>query len=127
MSDNKHRHSIRLRGYDYSQEGAYFITICTHERKDLFGKVVDKVMRLNPTGDIVREVWGDLSRRFPGIQIDVSVVMPNHFHGIIFFVGAGLALPNALRAQQAAPLQINSIALPWETLCVPLNPCRLFQ
>jgi len=90
-----HRRSIRLKNYDYSQAGAYFVTICTHGHIHLFGEVVDGEMRLNPFGEIVQAVWFDLPQHYGHVQLDAFVVMPNHVHGIIVLtadpvVGAGL-------------------------------------
>lgn len=79
-----HRRSIRLTGYDYSQSGAYFITICTHNRQCIFGDIVDGAMNLNELGNIVRSHWQELEKRHPNVEIDESIVMPNHLHGIIF-------------------------------------------
>lgn len=84
-----HRHSIRLKGYDYSQPGAYFVTICTHNRAHLFGEIVNGVMRLNEYGKIVQYTWHDLVNHVDGIELGEFVVMPNHIHGIINIVGAG--------------------------------------
>lgn len=88
-SQRHHRHSIRLRGYDYTQPGAYFITICTHERELLFGDVVDGEMRTNEWGEIVREEWFRTAQLRPYVTLhdDEFVVMPNHVHGIIWIVG----------------------------------------
>lgn len=85
-----HRRSIRLKGYDYTQPGAYFVTICTHERTCLFGEVVDGVMVLNAWGEIVREEWFRTARLRPYVVLheDEFVVMPNHVHGIIWIVDA---------------------------------------
>jgi REP element-mobilizing transposase RayT len=91
-----HRRSIRLRGYDYSQLGAYFVTICVQDRECLFGEVVEEEMRLNDAGRMVQDVWNDLPRYYPGVALDAFVVMPNHIHGIIILVGAGpCACPDA--------------------------------
>ncbi|MBW4484708.1 MAG: transposase [Tildeniella torsiva UHER 1998/13D] len=78
-----HRQSIRLRGFDYSSAGAYFITLCTQNRACLFGDIADGVIVLNSAGQMVNDWWLALNQKFPGIQTDESVVMPNHFHGII--------------------------------------------
>ena len=86
------RHSIRLPGYDYSQAGAYFITICTHDRACLFGKIVNGEMQLNEYGQIAHDQWHQIPERFENIELDQFVVMPNHVHGIIIInesVGAG--------------------------------------
>jgi len=80
-----HRRSIRLQGYDYSQTGAYYVTIVAWHRECLFGEVVNKEMRLNKVGKIVEWEWLELSKRFSYIELDAYMVMPNHFHGILFF------------------------------------------
>ncbi|MFN4294850.1 MAG: transposase, partial [Thermoflexales bacterium] len=83
-----HRRSIRLKGYDYSQAGAYFITIVAQDRACLFGEVVDGEMRLNDAGRMVWDEWNALPDRFPGLELDAFVVMPNHVHGIIVLTGS---------------------------------------
>lgn len=88
--DIHHRQSIRLRGYDYSQAGAYFVTICTHARECLFGEIVDGEMRMNMFGEMVQNAWADLPNHYPNLVLDRFVVMPNHIHGVIVLVGAGL-------------------------------------
>ncbi len=91
MSDEleiKRRRSIRLKGYDYRQPGAYFITICTYPRLEIFGDVVAGKMNLNPAGEIVREEWLKTAQIRPTVELyeDEFVVMPNHMHGIIWIV-----------------------------------------
>ncbi len=81
--DKHHRRSIRLKEYDYSQPGAYFVTICTRERECLFGEIVDGEMRLNGAGQIMADAWRWLGVQYPYVGLDGSVVMPNHLHGII--------------------------------------------
>ncbi len=78
-----HRRSIRLQGYDYTQSGAYYITIVTHQREHLFGEVVDGEMNLNRFGLIAREQWQKLQRRFKHLELFEFIIMPNHIHGII--------------------------------------------
>ncbi|MCP9448186.1 MAG: hypothetical protein NNA22_11550, partial [Nitrospira sp.] len=86
------RRSIRLKGYDYSQTGAYFITAVTQDRVCLFGEVVDGEMRVNKFGEIARHCWFDIPAHFPHAELDAFVVMPNHVHGIIVIVdGRGTA------------------------------------
>jgi len=87
--DKHHRRSLRLKGYDYSQQGAYFITICTQNREYLFGDVVDGDIILNEFGEIVKYTWFDLPNHIGNIALDDFIVMPNHIHGIIIIVGAG--------------------------------------
>ena len=81
--EKHHRRSIRLKGYDYTQPGAYFITICTHSRACLFGEIIDGEMHLNEAGQIVVQTWQDLPNHISNVQLDAFVVMPNHVHGII--------------------------------------------
>ncbi len=77
------RHQIRLPDYDYRNPGAYFITICTHERQSLFGKIVSGQMVLNPYGEIAAACWKELPSHYQGITNETFIVMPNHVHGII--------------------------------------------
>jgi len=83
-----HRRSLRLKGYDYSQAGAYFVTICAHGKECLFGEIENGVMRLNEYGEIVVSEW----IRSTGVRSEIEcgefVVMPNHFHGIVHITGA---------------------------------------
>jgi len=78
-----HRRSIRLKGYDYSQAGLYFITICIQNRLCLFGEIDDGAMVLNNAGEMVHGQWLALADRFHTVELDEFIVMPNHFHGII--------------------------------------------
>jgi putative transposase len=79
-----HRRSIRLKDYDYSQSGGYFITLCTHNREDFFGEVLNENMNLNRCGEMVHESWDLIPNQFSNIELDEFIVMPNHVHGIIF-------------------------------------------
>jgi putative transposase len=86
------RHSIRVKGYDYSQAGGYYITIVSSSREYLFGEVVESKMVLNRFGQIAKTQWERLPRRFHHIALGEFVVMPNHIHGIIIIVdGRGTA------------------------------------
>jgi putative transposase len=81
---NKYRvESTRLPGWDYSQPGWYFVTICTRDRLCFFGDVVDGAMRLSPIGEIVAEEWRKTPQIRPNVELDEWIVMPNHVHGII--------------------------------------------
>ncbi|HOU12729.1 MAG TPA: hypothetical protein PKZ84_06400, partial [Anaerolineae bacterium] len=84
-----HRRSIRLKEYDYTRQGVYFVTICTYRREHLFGEVVDGKMVLNPFGRVVATYWQRLPRHFPRVQLGAWVVMPNHVHGIIIITDDG--------------------------------------
>lgn len=80
------RKSPRLQGYDYTQAGAYFVTVCTHQRANLFGNITaDGVMHLSDEGQIARSCWDAIPQHFPTIELDAFVVMPNHVHGILVF------------------------------------------
>lgn len=81
-----HRRSIRLKGYDYTQPGAYYITICTEARQCLFGKVVKGQMGLNLLGYIARFCWSQIPAHFPHIQLDTYIIMPDHLHGILVII-----------------------------------------
>ncbi|MBI5414647.1 transposase [Candidatus Peregrinibacteria bacterium] len=90
-----HRRSIRLQGYDYSQNGAYFITICVQNRECVFGEIKNGEMFLNDAGKMVQLIWEEIPEFYRGIEIDAFQIMPNHIHGIIVIqhecstVGAG--------------------------------------
>ncbi len=83
-----HRKSIRLKGYDYSQAGLYFITICVQNRESLFGEIVNEKMILNDAGKMVQNEWLKLPNRFKNIELHEFIVMPNHFHAILEIVEA---------------------------------------
>jgi REP element-mobilizing transposase RayT len=88
-SAQHNRQSIRLKGYDYSREGAYFITICAHDRACLFGKVTKGAMRANLFGEVVAEEWLRTSHLRSHVITDTYVLMPNHLHGVLVITGRG--------------------------------------
>jgi putative transposase len=98
-----HRRSIRLQGYDYSQAGAYYITIVAQERECLFGEIMDATMQLNEYGQFVAETWQWLEQQYPYVELGAWVVMPNHLHGIIILHEYG-GLVGAVREP---PLRAN--------------------
>jgi REP element-mobilizing transposase RayT len=79
----RNRHSIRLKGYDYSQSGAYFITICLQERADILGQIIDDNVHVSAAGEMVQKVWDEIHEYYPGVFTDQFIVMPDHVHGII--------------------------------------------
>jgi putative transposase len=92
-----HRRSIRLPGYDYTQAGAYFVTICTHQRQHLFGEIIDGQMYLNLCGQVVVSRWQNIPHHFPCVKLDEFILMPDHLHGIIVIgdgQGEGIAFPD---------------------------------
>lgn len=100
MADRFHRRSIRLRGYDHTRAGAYYVTICTHARAHLFGEVVHGGMRTNTMGAVVQRCWDAIPEHMPMVVCDAFVVMPDHVHGIIVITDVGTvgaAAPPPLR------------------------------
>lgn len=83
------RRSIRLKGYDYSRSGAYFITICAQNRECLFGEIENGKMILSDAGRVVVETWEWLSLQYDHVELDIWAVMPNHLHGIIVILDDG--------------------------------------
>jgi REP element-mobilizing transposase RayT len=91
--------SVRLRAFDYSQLGSYFITIQTHRSKHILGKIILGQMKLNRIGQAISECWMGIPNHFPGIELEEYVVMPNHLHGIVMI---------RARARHAVPLQTRT-------------------
>jgi REP element-mobilizing transposase RayT len=75
-----------LKDYDYSQAGAYFMTICTHSHKCLFGEIVSGATQLNKFGNVVNKCWLEIPHHFPNVEVDAFAIMPNHIHGIMSIV-----------------------------------------
>jgi len=113
--DIHHRRSRRLKAYDYSHAGAYFVTICTYNRECTLGEIADGEMRLNDAGRMVQAVWDELPSHYAGIDTDAFIIMPNHIHAIIVIadmapcdhsrkpVGALLAAPSPQGRASPAP------------------------
>lgn len=102
-----HRRSVRLPEYDYAGPGAYFVTICTHERRVLFGAMVDREMRLSPPGEIVLDCWNAIPDHFAHVALDAFVVMPNHVHGILIFGDRDIRRGMACHAPTASVRQFS--------------------
>jgi putative transposase len=107
-----HRRSIRLSGYDYTQAGYYFITLCAYQKQCIFGRIQNGYMRLNAHGRAVADEWLKTTTIRDAVELDEWVVMPNHFHGILFIGSKGTArrahgvLPHiGERARHAVPLR----------------------
>jgi len=92
-----HRRSIRLKGYDYTQPGGYFVTIVTYHRDLLFGEIVNEEMQLNDLGKIVEECWRAIPEHIPNVELGAYVIMPNHVHGIIVITDGRDTIYRALR------------------------------
>lgn len=84
MQNHPNRKSPRMKGYDYSQQGAYFVTICVQNRECLFAQIENGDLKLSPAGEMVKNYWEKIPQKFPDTFIADFVVMPNHFHGIVF-------------------------------------------
>jgi REP element-mobilizing transposase RayT len=107
---HRSRRSIRLRGYDYSAEGAYFITICTAEKQGLFGAFQSRNLHLSEHGLVVRDEWARTPSIRPNVRLDSFVVMPDHFHAILFIMDCGRGV------LQYAPTTTIHLASPSQTL-----------
>src|SRR5690242_15693338 len=88
-----HRRSVRLKEYDYSQAGAYFVTIVTYRRELIFGEIVNAEMKLSHLGEIVQKWWDQIPGHFPNVKTGAFAVMPNHIHGIIYITERRGAVP----------------------------------
>ncbi|HLP74102.1 MAG TPA: hypothetical protein VK155_14450 [Bacteroidales bacterium] len=78
-----HRLSLRIKGYDYSKSGMYFVTICAHDRQHLFGEINDDGLILNKAGEHAAQCWKEIPGHFPLVILHDFIIMPNHIHGII--------------------------------------------
>jgi len=115
-----HRRTLRLRGYDYSRAGAYFVTICTANREYRFGEIDDGAMKLNDAGQAVNRCWNDIPNHFPHATLDEFLFMPNHINGIVFInntphtVGTkNFSSPkNVSRAKGFSPLPLSPHSSP---------------
>ena len=104
LAERHHRRSIRLKDYDYSQAGAYFVTICSWNKKCIFGDIVNGEMHLNEYGQVVSGEWQRSSIIRKEIELDTFLVMPNHIHGI---VGINACTPFNVGANGRSPLQMK--------------------
>ena len=105
------RRSIRLRDYDYTTGGAYFITMCTRNRECLFGSVIDGNVLLNELGEIAASCWNAITEHFPDVEVDRFVVMPNHIHGILVIHAVGATHASPLRL--GLPRRAGRIRVRW--------------
>jgi REP element-mobilizing transposase RayT len=93
LPERPRRRSLRLRGYDYSSSGAYFVTVCIHDRKCILDDVIEGAFQPSSAGEIVKACWYELAYHYAGLALDALTIMPNHVHGVLVFldpVGAGL-------------------------------------
>ena len=97
------RRSIRLRGYDYSRPGTYFVTLCTRDGNPLFGRLIAKRVRLSAAGRAARECWLEIPKHFTNVTLDAFVIMPDHLHGMVIITDT--LDRSSVGAQHAAPLR----------------------
>jgi putative transposase len=98
-SNIHYRKSIRLKEYDYSYPGEYFVTICTKGKECMYGSIANRKMDLNEKGGIVDRCWRGIPENFPCVDLDEYIIMPNHFHGIII-----INENNCCRGEVTSPL-----------------------
>ena len=106
MPKRKDRKSPRLKEYDYSNGGYYFVTICTHNMRSWLGIVSDEKMHLNKFGEIVKDCWLDLPKHYKNCELDEFIIVPNHFHGIII-IDNSLLIPKYSRRGGSEILPYN--------------------
>jgi len=118
--EKHHRRSIRLKEYDYSHPGGYFVSICMKDMKCILGKIQSGKMRLSRIGRIIIQCWEEIPNHFNSVKLDVFVVMPNHFHGIVHITddcrGVQLNAPT-----KSAPNLYSSISPRRKTLSVVIR------
>jgi len=104
------RKQLRLRGYDYAFPSVYFVTICSAGKRPVFGSISGESIVLSPAGEIVRSEWIALPERFARLVLDEFVIMPNHLHGVLAFVGhAGGASPGSMGGASPSPTLFDVI------------------
>lgn len=107
-----HRKSIRLKDYDYSKSGLYFITICCKDNACIFGEIYNGEMNLNDLGNIAKSCWIQIPDHFPNAILHEFIIMPNHVHGIIELINlddSKSEMNNVNMFQNMIPKSIGSI------------------
>jgi putative transposase len=118
---HERKNTNRLKGYDYSQAGAYYITTVVKDRECVLGIVERGVMIPSPLGIIVQEAWNDLTNHYPNVRLDAFCIMPNHVHGIIVInfdlivVEAGLKPASTTNTQQRKNHGLSEIVRGFKT------------
>ncbi len=111
----RYREHIRLRGFDYRENHAYFVTVCSGGRSCIFGTVEGDQVRLTRRGMIIQACWKDVPNHHPFVELDQMIVMPNHFHAIICFVGNNVAatpaspIPQGVRPTGPASRSLSAV------------------
>ncbi|MCX6135269.1 MAG: hypothetical protein NTU47_15805 [Ignavibacteriales bacterium] len=107
-----HRRSIRLRGFDYTQAGGYYVTLCVKDRKPLLGEISQGGIRLSTIGEIVKGCWEEIPGHFPHATLDQFVIMPDHMHGIIVLVDQVGTRPAVSRQKNVLPRRCEQFSRP---------------
>jgi putative transposase len=123
-ADHPVRKRIRLAPHSYKQSSAYFVTVCTHEKQCLLSSIDGQSVVLTNYGEIVRAAWLDIPSRFAGLALDEYVIMPNHLHGILCFVGAGLARPSSA-TKPANELSLSNVMRVFKSVSTVAINCTL--
>jgi hypothetical protein len=110
------RKILRLQNYDYSNQGYYFVTICTKDSLDYFGRIDNKQMILNDAGKMIERIWHEMPQKYPGINIDAFIIMPNHIHGIIL-IGPAQGRPVHYRISCG---NLNHIRRRYSVIIIPM-------
>jgi len=92
--EKPNRRSVRLKDYSYSSPGMYYVTICSDDRRCIFGNIADGELQPSISGRIALKHWGEIASRWSPLQLDRFVLMPNHLHGILFFPDTDVKLPS---------------------------------
>ena len=103
--ERHHRHSIRVKDYDYAEAGAYFVTVCIEHRECSLGGIVDGQMAINGWGQVAGEVWEQIAEHWPTVDLDAFIVMPNHLHGIVVIRDEGGTREEGEKGGGTPPLQ----------------------
>ena len=110
----RNRRSIRLQGYDYSQAGVYFVTICAQNRECLFGEIVNGIMELNVAGRMVADEWIKTAEIRNEIELDEWAVMPNHFHGVLVLTTTVGAIHESPLLGESFLVELNLMNTIWK-------------
>lgn len=131
LKSSNDRRSIRLPHYDYSQAGAYFITLCAHERRCLFGDIVNHEVKLNNLGKIIAEEWEKTGSIREHVKLDSWVIMPNHFHAILFIHESDATYQNVYKKHKTAigpqTGSLGAIITGFKAVVTSRNNSRLFR
>ena len=100
----RYRKNIRLKDFDYSNDGYYFVSVVSYKRKNIFGEIIDGEMNLNQAGKIVEKTWQNIPMHFTNTSCEIFVVMPNHIHGII-----DINNDQIVEARHASPLRSKNL------------------